>query len=402
MSDKNNNVIVAIDDLTEFYAIQQDIQSMVKRGLQVKILVVLSYSKRMYEDTMEIVRESGYEIIVNNKTDLTCKILLEPYPLVSNINSEFRIRYDYGVSPASLKPDFVYAPDWNLPYDAIVCYSHIAKNIFSAYTKPYIIKPQQFRKFKLHKKTKKINILILLTWGDVWATDKLAKIKEQLGENYNLIIKAHHAVQYRPDHKDVSIKLKDIADEYYDATTNVNRLFEKADVVLTDNSSAVFTAIYLGIPTAIFSEATSGYHSLNGIKAAHISLLIEPKLIPYTSKIEEVRRIIEQAPKNTSRQNKLKDELYPSDIKETLASVVERYLALNRKEDPYYIIRDILSEKRRATKDSLAEQVALNNSMYNEVEVLKKQIDSFLGIKRSLRLLFGNIKRKAKKIIKDI
>lgn len=391
-------VLVMFNDLTEFYAIQPDIDIMIQRNIVVDIFVVRSYSEDMYFDTKNKILGLGYNVLEDIAASY--KIVFEPFPLSKKVSAEFRIKYQYGLTASSLKPDIVYSPEWNTPYDAVACYSFIEESIFSVYTKSYLIRPLQFNDFKLQKKKKKTNLLILLTWGDDLAVKKLEKIKEQLGDEYNLIIKAHHAVQYRPDHKGVVSKLKEIADEYYDASANVNQLFGRADIVLSDNSSAVFTAIYLGIPTAIFSEASSDYHRLGNLKAGHFRLLIEPERIPYTSKVEEVKGIIGLALENVHHQNKLRKELYPFDVQRTLADVAEEYLRLSRKNDPYYIVRDLYLERRARTESEIAQQSEKLSVLSSKVESLENQLLSFLGIKRSARLFAGNIKRRiAKKVI---
>ncbi len=398
----NKSVLIALDDLTEFYAIKNDIDNLQKIA-NVDIIVVENYSRAMYSTTIDTIVSMGYDVKpLSEVKNIKYKTLLEPYPIAADIHTEFRIRYEYGVSPASLKPNHVYAPEWNEPYDAVICYSAIGSEILSAYTKPCIIKPLQFGDFKLHKMGKKINLLVLFTWGDVSAAYKLRNIKEQLGDRYNLIIKAHHAVEYNPIHSKDKVVLKSVADEYHDASANVNELLKRADIVLSDNSSAIFTAIYLGIPTAIFSEATSDYHNMNGIKAAHFSLLIEPRRIPYTNKVEDVKGVIELALKNAKAQNKLKDELYPFDIDKTLVNVVEGYLGISREEEPYYIIKDLLREKQNKTKQNLLDQEKVISDLENKNEELHSQLESFLGVKRSMKLLVGNIKRRVNKINKII
>lgn len=394
-------VLILVSNLTSFYAIERDIQELRSRTI-VDIVVIESYNDDIRIQVEDVIIASGYKTkTLEYARKNQYKILLEPYPLVMGIDAEFRIRYEYGVTPSYVKPNPVYSPDWNLLYDVVVCYSSIASNILSACTKPYIIKPSQFNRFKLHKKSEKLNLLVLFTWGDVSATKKLKKIKKQIGEYYNFIIKVHHGVEYLSSHEDAKNELKLVADEYYDASTNINTLFEKADVVLTDNSSAVFTAIYLGIPAAIFTEATEDYCSLNGIKAAHFSLLINPKRIPYTNAVDDVGKIIEAAIRDISKQNKLKDELYPEDIQETLVDVIETYMDLNRKQEPYYIIRDMLQEKRVISENTIKQQSAIIEGLKKENTILSRinkemgdQITAQRGIKQSTKQLISKIRHK--------
>lgn len=411
----SDKILIAIPNLTAFYAIEKDLIE-IKKKVSVDIVIIEAFNTQIRKLIENVLNGKGHKTkSLNDAKKESYKIYLEPYPLVNDIDAEFRIRYEYGVTPSYAKPDPVYSPEWNLFYDAVICYSHIAANILSAITRPCIVKPTQFDNFIPHKKTNKTNLLILFTWGDVSATKMLFELKKQLGEEYNIIIKAHHGVEYLPEHKDALKILQKVADEYHDAATNVNQLFNKADIVLSDNSSVVFTAIYLGIPAAIFTKAKSDYYNLNGIKSAHFSLLIEPKLIPYTDNIKEIKLIIESAPKNIKHQNKLKTDFYPSDIKTTLLDVVENYLKRDRKKDPYYILRDLLLSKKLVAENTIAEQTRLIDDLKNEnkllknnieelnkqIEELNKRVESYLGIRRSSRLLGGNIKRKIGRIMRN-
>ena len=397
---EKNRVLIAFDDLTEFFAIQNDIDLMINRGIAVQLVVVPSYSKKMFEDTKRVIHEYGYDTI-SHKDKLECKVLLEPYSLVEGCNFEFRIKYDYGVSAGSLKPNPVYTPEWNMPFDAIICYSPITSSVLSAFAKCYIVKPSQFDNYTSHQPLKRVNLLVLLTWGDDLAVQKLKEIKVLLGKEYNLIIKIHHATQYRPDHKGVADRLREVADEYFDSTTNINSLFNEADVVLSDNSSAIFTAIYLGIPVAIFSEASSDYHNLNGIKAAHFSLLIEPRRVPYTNNLKEVESMIKAAKDNIKYQNKLRAEIFPEPTDGTLADVVEVHLGMRRNEEPYYIVKDLINDSITECKSALSKTKDQNKQLSSELNLLRERLES-LSVVRNSAMLFGrNLKHKVRCLLKS-
>lgn len=397
---KTNKILIAISNPTSFYAIKNDIDEL-QNNNSVDLVIINSYGIEVVKVMESILSDHGFRAqTLDTVRDRSYKVLLEPFPITTNINTEFRIRYEYGVTPAYVKPNPVYSLEWNLLYDAVLCYSHIAADVLSACTRPYIVKPLQFSNFKRNRKSPtKTNLLILLTWGDVSVTQKLESIKKRLGKNYYFIIKAHHGIEYLPKYRHSIEILKSVADEYYDASANINELFSLADVVITDNSSAVFTAIYLGIPAAIYTEANSDYHNLNGIKAAHFSLLIEPKRIPFTNKINEISKIIEAARVNIVNQNKLKEELFTS-TKMTLADVVSVYQNLDRKQEPYYIIRDMILEKIKLGEELLLDQNILIKNLEKTIKDLEKrntditeQIKSFHGVKRSMRLVIDNLCR---------
>lgn len=397
---RTNRILIAISNPTTFYAIKNDIVKLRDKN-EVDLVIINSYGAEVVKTMERILSDHKLRAqTLDTVSKRSYKILLEPYPIITNINAEFRIRFEYGVTPAYVKPNPVYSPEWNLLYDAVLCYSHIAADILSACTRPYIIKPLQFSDFKPHRKVPNVtNLLILFTWGDVSATQKLSSMKERLGKRYRFIVKAHHGIEYLPEYKNAIKELKSVADEYYDASTNVNELFSLADIVVTDNSSAVFTAIYLGIPAVIFTEANSEYHNLNGIKAAHFSLLIEPKRVPFTSKISEVCDRIEEASTNIINQNKLKNELFPAS-KTTLVDVVELYKNIDRSQEPYYIIRDMILNKIKLGEEDLLEQKEMvdvlkkrNDVLEQRNEDLIKQIKSYNGVKQSIRLVINNTSR---------
>jgi len=346
-------VAVVFDDLTEFFAIRSDVDALIKEGISIDIYVAQSYSNELRVDTQKKISQLGYQVKELPGTNRKYKILLEPYPLENNelLDSEFRIKYSYGIGSA--KPDPVFLPERNLPYDAFLLHSKRDAEIRSVYGKTYVIPYSKYKGLKKEKHQGKPNLLYLPTFGEVSSIDAFnSEAVRSLKKKYNLIIKAHHAVQFIPTEHGHYALIKDMADEFYDSDTPLENLLARADVVLSDNSGAIFDAIYFEIPVPVFSNKLND-RKLGGINTFQYEL-VQEGVIPCATEPEDVVNVLNKAEKLAKIQQEIKQRYFAVSSEESsssFASVIKEYLSKDRKKDMYLMSRDILlSEYNKKTQ----------------------------------------------------
>src|SRR5690606_18077129 len=93
----------------------------------------------------------------------------------------------------------------------------------------------------------------------------LRKLKEN---GYHVIVKAHPITLSDPRTKHGEDDIKRIADEYFDANTGIQDVLAKADLVISDNSGAIYEALYSNIPVIVYGDRTNVRH-LGNIDTAH-------------------------------------------------------------------------------------------------------------------------------------
>ena len=345
MSD-GKSVAIIIDDLTEFYGIRDAIDNLIRNNIDVDLYIPRNYSDELKENTLKTILQLGYTAYSEFDAKKRYKILLEPYPIADDgeLNFEFRIKYRY--APVSVKPNPVCSPEWNLPYDAFIVYNKKDADIFSVYGRVYIVPYSKFFEFKKINNRGKPNLLYLPTFGDISSINDIdQQTVAQLKQEYNVIIKAHHAVQYRQDERENYYKLKKLADEFYDSDTPLVNLLAKSDVVLSDNSSAVFDAIYSETPVAIFSDR----QKLNLRRLVYINTfqyeLVSKGVIPCATKSAQIMRVLDQAIEKLPEQNKIKYDTFVFDEDNSsshFVTVIKEYLSKDRRNSLHDASKDIL------------------------------------------------------------
>ncbi len=385
------NVAIVILNYTQYISIKRGIDELKKRGYHIDVYCPVSDKtdgfKEMFDDTRNLLIKNGYNVYSNVKNK-KYKVLLEPYPSML-IDAEYKIRYRYGM--ISAKPNIVYNPYNYLMYDAILCSGKYDSNILSVFTKTHEIPSLKYDNFKKkkHNYGKKV-LLYLPTYGECSSIDLLEQELSNLRKQYYVIVKTHHGTSFLKDEKTRVDKLKNNVDEYYDCFKSLQDLLSIADVVLTDNSGAIFEAMYTNTPVAVFCD------DINKNKIGDFNTtqyeLHKLGILPYTNKKNEIKKILQEALSlNVQEKQKYwskENFCYSKTPSVDFADLIEQYL--NDNIDKTYInFHNILSNnyydlvrQRDSLKTSLSakneellkinkELERLNNFYYNNYAKLK-------------------------------
>lgn len=345
MPASSNKVAIIFNDLTEFFATRDNLDALLKANIPTDIYVVPNYSKDMERDTREALIDLGYSVKDGKESNVNYKIILEPYPsrFSAEMKCDYRIKYTYGANSA--KPDPVFSPSWNLSYDASIQYSRRDAEIRSVYSRAYVIPYAKYKGFtkNAHNEAKP-RLLYLPTFGNVGSISSLTEeVVADIKQQYTLVVKAHHAIQFREDERDNYELLQNIADEFHDSSVSLEGLLADVDVVLSDNSGAIFEAIYAEVPVAVFSDRLND-RKLGGLNTLQHDIVAQG-VVPCAKAAIDILSMLQKAMKLQGKQREMKQQLFVSyDDKDAddFVSVIKTYLSKNRDEDYYTQSRDIL------------------------------------------------------------
>ncbi|MBR3236706.1 hypothetical protein IKF92_03460 [Candidatus Saccharibacteria bacterium] len=370
-SKNNNNVAIIFDDLTEFFVMRPAIDDMKKAKINVDIIVPYdSGYNGLSEYTFKEIVKLGYHPLKDAPKDKEYKVLLTPYPTLEIIKRTkyiYHLRYSYG--PMSAKPDPVFLPEWKIYYDGIFSFNSYEPHFLSAYGNKYHLLPYwKYNNFKKTTKSKtKPNLLILSTFGTDISNVKLftKSAIQEIKKHYHIIVKAHHATHFNSDQDDSLSILQDIADDFYDSSTPLIDLLEIADVVLSDNSGAIFESIYAGIPVAIFCK-NPNQRKLGKINTLQYEL-IQQKVLPYTDRADQVLPLLQSIQPYSEKQKKIKWQLFPKfkdNSPKEFTKVIKEYLATDQDSDYYKAIHDLLVDE----VDTLQNAIKTHETRVHELE----------------------------------
>lgn len=363
MSEKRKcDIAVTIQNMGQFYSVDSGLKELIKRGKSVDMYIPCGRDnngmEEMFDSTYETLKNTKYHIF-REEQDVEYKVLLEPYPMeyYLNFQSEYRVKYTYGA--LSAKPDLVYFPDNYICYDGVICYGPYEAGYLKAYARTHIIGNMLFEDFKRKKTTEeeKPVLLYLPTYGEGSSLELVIDKIDELKEHYHVITKFHHGTSFLKAEQKRLEDFRRKCDEWYDHNIQLSELLEKADVVLSDNSGAVFEAICVGIPVCIIAkELNEGLDEFYSTQ----SDLVRKEVIPYSDDAEDIVRIVEEAlsQEYIEKQKKIRETyFYHTDkMAEEFADVIEYYLNdklnIRRKQ-----LHDILNRRYREYKEKYIEYV---------------------------------------------
>lgn len=346
---------------------------------------------------------------VARTTNHKYKVLLASYiyknpPVV--INARYKIMYAYGHNE-TMKADFLFNYLMNEGYlaDAFMTYNSRMESVFDIFTKTYVVPNLKLTNFTKKKRTnKKPVVLFAPTYNDIVFAGGIADVAEDIKNNFRIIVMAHHRNNHISDNKKYFDRIAGLADEIYDSSFPMKTVLEKADVVLTDSSSLMFDSLSVGLPVGIFSGDPNKYHfrKIDTIQ----SKLIKDGIFPYTNDPTQIVEVLNQALSKAvvDKQERLKNEMFQN-FKNPIGKWVEIINVYLREELPaeYSYAKEYWVDKI----NGLAQNGEENQELTVAIDELKAsvaerdiEIASFLGVKRSARLLVGNIKRRIKRMIK--
>ena len=393
---EKRDIAITIQNMVQFYSIKNGLDGLTKKGYHVDIYVPKcddsSGFREMFDSTYDYLLNLNYSPIRIPNNNIEYHILLEPYPMdfYIKINHKYRIKYEYAL--LSAKPNLVYIPSHNIYYDAILCFGNYEAEFLKVFSNVEIIGNLKCTSLNNYDKpkTEKPILLYLPTYGNVSSIDSITKQLKQLKNKYYIIAKLHHGTSFLQDEKERISKIKEIVDECFDHKIELTELLQKVDVVLSDNSGAIFDTIYAKVPIAIYSEDINK-NKLNNFDTIQYKL-IEKGYMPYTSNAEEIPHILNQALSSEyiEKQSKLSDELFykPENPVDCFVDIIEKYLK-DEIDINYKNIHDILVNDY-SNKISEIEELKAKN-----LEIPKLQ-DEINNNKQELQNLKNEIEEKNK------
>lgn len=411
------DVAIIFDDMTEFFVMRMAIDALKKAGVKIHIIVPhdCSYFKGLAEHTLKGIKASGYEVLNDCPKDAHYKILMTPYRIpgiMSRAKCDYNFNYPYGlISP---KPDPTYMPDYLMPYDVIFRFNNLEPEYLSAYGNKGVALPYwRFVDSKpVKKRGEKPTLLILPTFGDISCMDAFNnELTKKLQEQYFIIAKSHHASDFRPEEKTRLEKLKKTAHVFYDSDTPISDVLAMADIVLSDNSGALFEAMYAGIPVVSFAKENNSRRlgELNTLQYQ----LAAAGVLPFTSDPKKLPALLTNV-KNKyfkKQQDFAKTAFVPVRPNPTkpFVETTLSYLKKDPSNDAHRILHAILTKEWNSLRQENAKQrdeleqikVRLNHTQ-NILAAREKEVRDMLSSKSwkltvPLRWANSKIKRGGKK-----
>jgi hypothetical protein len=163
------------------------------------------------------------------------------------------VRLIYGLA----KDDWNYSR-WNIFYDKILCYGDYDYKKLNIYNNCRIIGNPRFdnwfnnklpgkneivKQYRLKFENNRETILYAPTYGELSSIDKWTEKIEELGENFNLIIKIHHGTAYLKSEMRRKKLLYRKFENVFDDSVNLLHLLKLSDYVLSDYSGVIFDAL---------------------------------------------------------------------------------------------------------------------------------------------------------------
>lgn len=376
----------------QFLSIKAGVDKLIKKGYHVDFYCPISYSNdgftEMFSDLREYLKQNKYNVYSSVK-NYNYHVLLEPYPMM-DIKAKYKIKYFYGL--ITTKPSVSINPFNFLKYDCILCSGKFEQNYLQVYGNTKIIANMKFINYKAHKNNKKKILLYLPTYGEGSSIDEIYDELNNLRKYFYVIAKIHHGTTYLKNEKERIAKIKGNVDEFYESYDTINSLYERADIVLTDNSGAIFDAIYLNIPVTLFSRDVNKY-KLGDFDTPQKEL-VDEGIILHTNEKEKILYNLKKT-LNTNIKTKQvewnkKNFYHPKDKTKDFIKVIEdfinenvnkRYIAYHNilQEEFYkmkiniYNLNNELKEQKNKIND-LNEDI---NGKNNDINNLKQQLSYY-------------------------
>ena len=380
---EERDVAITVQNMAQFDSIKKGIDELIKRGFIVDIYIpqtdLESGIGTSFDETYDILKKLDYSIYRENQDNVSYKVLMEPYPMdiYLKFNSKYRIKYAYYLLAA--KPNLTFNAENNIYYDYIMCFAKPSAQYLNVYAKTVVLDNLKYQNFKsMAKKNKKPILLYLPTYGDSSSiSDEMVNSFIALKKDYYIITKKHHGTAALKNERSRIDILDKMSDEVCDHTANLKELFERANVVLSDNSGAVFEALYNKVPVALYSN------DLNMNKYGDFDTYqykyAKKGIIPYTSDVSEISEVIKKAltKEYITKQSKLSDEIYyrsPNAIDE-FADFIEEIVKKDADSD-YKIVHDLFVKEYREYREAWIKNDDLNieiNRIKEEKEKLQQE-----------------------------
>lgn len=404
------DIAVVVQTLVQFYNIRNGIDELKKKNITCDIYVPTYEDsegfKEIYDATYNKIVDMGYPV-KRKATSTEYKILLEAYPIdhIINIKHKYRLNYLYG-SSVGTKPNIGLLPDFYLHYDGVLLYNYEESEYLSAYCKTFLIGNLKFKNFskKQNDMGNKKRILYLPTYGKSSDIDCTINLVEKLRKKYVVYIKAHHGTDFLKEEKFKTELLKKSCDLYFDSSQNIIDLLSEADLVLSDNSGAIFDSIYAGVPVVIFSKDVNRNKINDDFNTKQFEL-VKNGIIPYTSDPSDIEKIIKEGLENSTlkKQMKYRDENFycPDDKLIDFINVISLFLK-DKIDKKYKTLHDRLMnyyDDLKKENIKVINNYDKLNYLYKKSEEEKKDIyEKLKNITQQNKLLDNKVNRLYMKI----
>lgn len=305
----------------------------------------------MEKDLESMLVKKGILFIKANETN-DYSVSLTPYPEWWDVKADFKVRYRY--SYVSF-PAFSTAPENNMQYDVILSYGEPDAEYFSAYARTCIVGEPKLLSYNkdstIHAKPV---LLYLPTCGGISAIQQTVPQLKKLVQEYEIIVKAHHGTSFLEVEEDRREMLKNVFTTVYDAKTPLYDLLGKADVVLSDNSGAIFDALAAGVPVARFALVDPD--TVEGFVPQHVELA-KKGVLPSTDDSNRIGTVLKLA---------MTDK-----IRKAQAEVAKELFA-NAEDGKKHFV-ELMTELLNASEKKRFFSLQLEKRRYNELQKNKLQ-----------------------------
>lgn len=355
--------------------------------------------KNISSELTDIIDSKKYNIISKSEVKKNhYKICLSPYQDMVRTNYDYLIGYYYG--SASTKPNPTFLPEFKNSFHGVFLHSVYDAECLSVYSKTYIVPNLRLKSLPKNKKhINKKTLLYLPTYGKINDIEKVCKVLETIKKEFYIITKKHHGTDHLLSESNKKNILENISDECYSSKTDINKLFKKADLVLSDNSGAIFDAMYVGLPVCIVSKNMGT--KLDQMIPLH-EKLVQKKIIPFTNNITEksLLKLFEKTLKKEiiKRQEKEAEILFPireeNGVKYWIR-IIEDYINNNISDDYINLHNYYVSKQKDRERE-------LNEKKYELKLAEDKNNELNLEIQKRDKIIYGYDNGKLYKIAKKI
>lgn len=399
MEVKECQIVVQVGSPPQFFGIKPLLELFKKKGIEFLCFTPVrddEYSKVMFDQTYGLVKNSGFPV-ARNIDGMKTKIFLAAWPS-ANIEYKYLLRYTYSL--LSAKPNPVYLPESQRHYHGILTQNSFEFEMLKVYSNTYFVSNLKYMGWKKGKTSGK-TIIYLPTWnaaslgeaGEINSNEEIIPALKKLKKaGYSVVIKAHPLTLSDPSTRENARSLKRYADEYYESDTPIQDLLMKSDLVISDNSGAIYEALYTDTPVVVYGDKTEK-RKLGQILPMH-HRLIQEKIIDNPRRPED---ILESVRKGLSREYAQKqinigDELFKKDYTNAAVDgwldVIKKYLSDDVNQD-YIALHNYYNEYVDSTNN---ENTALLNKQSEYEMIIAHERNP--GIKIASRQLVKSIHRR--------
>ena len=399
MKKKEEKIAVVIYNYIQYLSIMPGIRGLIKEGYDIDFycgeLNDNSGFNDLFSDVLKILKKDGLKVYRKPK-NTHYKIVLEPYHGDFTKNAKYYIRYRYGPL-CTVKPNKVIYTEPMLHFDCILCSGPYEAGIVDgfAHTEQVAdLKYINFKKKNRHRKDGKKVLLYLPTYDEESSIDLIANELGKLKKDYYIITKFHHGTSFLKRENDRLDKIKNVVDEWYDLHTELKDLLEISDVVLSDNSGAIFEAMINYIPVAIFSKDLN-QNRIGDFNTTQYELN-QKGIMPYTNDTKKIKKILKEAlsEKIIEKQKRWTKEsfTFSKDPVKDFVNIIDNYYNDNINMRDYLIrrsIKQIINDKEQLIARCEKQEKRLNEYKSGKLYKLSTKIYVTKSrIKRNIKKIF--------------